>query len=113
MNVYEEAHDLARAIKDSGEFKEFDQARKGIESDPQLVEMVKRMESLQMQIQLKQAQGGELDQDMLNQLQSLTAMMMTKPQAAGYIQSLTRFSVMMKDVYDILAEAVGNKMPGM
>ena len=31
MNVYDEAHNLARAIKESGEFKEFDRMRKELE----------------------------------------------------------------------------------
>lgn len=36
MNVYEEAHNLARAIKESNEFKEFDRLKKEVDQDPQL-----------------------------------------------------------------------------
>ena len=113
MNVYEEAHNLATAIKESGEYKEFDQARKSIDQDPQLKEMVKQMESIQMEMQLSQARGEQINPQLMSQLQSISAMLMTKPEAAGYIQSMTRFSVMMKDVYDILIDAIGVNMPGM
>ena len=41
MNVYEEAHNLARAIKESNEFKEFDRLKKEVDQDPQLSAMLK------------------------------------------------------------------------
>ena len=37
MNVYDEAHGLARAIKESNEFKEFDKMRHAIEQDADIV----------------------------------------------------------------------------
>ena len=36
MNVYDEAHNLQTAIKESEEFKQFDAARRKIDENPQL-----------------------------------------------------------------------------
>ena len=41
MNVYEEAHKLAAAIKESGEYKEFDELKKEVDKDPDLAQFPK------------------------------------------------------------------------
>ena len=109
MNVYEEAHNLARAIKDSNEFKEFDTLRKEVEKDEQLSSMLKDFQTKQLQIQPKQMSGDGVDQELMGQLQSMYAMLAAKPQAAQYLQAQMRFSIMMKDVSEILADAMNLK----
>jgi len=106
MNVYEEAHNLARAIKDSNEFKEYDEKRKLMEADDDSNNMIKELQSLQLQIQAKQLAGEQADPDMVQRMQSLYTMVMTKPLATDYLQAEARFSIMMKDVYEILADVV-------
>ena len=49
MNVYDEAHSLARAIRESNEFKEFDRIRKEVDNDKECAEMLKELTELQMQ----------------------------------------------------------------
>ncbi|MBR4089302.1 MAG: YlbF family regulator [Mogibacterium sp.] len=51
MNVYDEAHSLARAIRESNEFKEFDRIRKEVDNDKECAEMLKELTELQMQLQ--------------------------------------------------------------
>ena len=41
MNVYDEAHSLAKAIRESNEFKEFDRIRKEVDKDKECSEMLK------------------------------------------------------------------------
>ena len=49
MNVYDEAHNLARAIKESNEFKEFDRMRHEIEQDEEASKMIGELQQLQVQ----------------------------------------------------------------
>jgi cell fate (sporulation/competence/biofilm development) regulator YlbF (YheA/YmcA/DUF963 family) len=109
MNVYEEAHDLARAIKESNEFKEFDALRQEVEKDEQLSSMLKDFQMKQIQLQTQQMSGEAMDPSMMGQVQSLYAMLAAKPQAAQYLQAQARFSIMMKDVTEILADAMNLK----
>ena len=106
MNVYEEAHDLARAIKESNEFKEFDRLKKEVDQDPQLSAMLKDLQMKQIQLQTKQMAEGKLDSELMGQIQSMVTMLTAKPQAAQYLQAEARFSIMMKDVSEILADAI-------
>lgn len=110
MNVYEDAHALAGSIKASNEFIEFDALRKKIRADEQLNDMMKNFHSLQMKIQAAQLRGEKADNDIERQLQGLYAMMTAKPEAMQFLQAEMRFSVMMKDVYEILADAADIKI---
>ena len=51
MNVYDEAHGLARALKESNEFKEFDRMRKEVEQDSDVSKMLGELQTLQIQLQ--------------------------------------------------------------
>jgi cell fate (sporulation/competence/biofilm development) regulator YlbF (YheA/YmcA/DUF963 family) len=109
MNVYEEAHNLGIAIKESNEFKEYDRLRKEVEADPELDKMMKDFQARQIEMQAKQMQG-ETDQNLMSQIQSMYSMIATKPKAAEFMQAQARFSVMITDVYGIISEHIGIKM---
>ncbi|HIU26086.1 MAG TPA: YlbF family regulator [Candidatus Copromorpha excrementigallinarum] len=104
MNVYDQAHNLAQAIKESEEFKQFDASRKEIKENPQLDEAVKDLMNRQFEIQAAQMMGNEPDAESMEKLQQLSAIMMQDPLAARYLQCQMRFSMMMADVYKIIGE---------
>ena len=106
MNVYEEAHQLARAIKESDEFKEFVRLRKEVDSDEQISEMFARLQELQQKVQLNQLLEEEEDPKVEEEIQSLSTMIMSKPKAVEYLDAESRFSVMLNDVYKILNDVM-------
>ena len=107
MNVYDEAHGLARAIKESNEFKEFDRMRKEVEQDADVSQMLGELQKLKIELQTAQMTGNQPDADMMSRMQSLSTMLATKPLAAKFMQTEAAFSVMMNDVFRIIGEAVG------
>ena len=112
MNVYEEAHNLKRAIEESEEYRQFHEMQKVIDQDPGTAKMVQAFQQLQMKMQAKQMMGEGPDQEMMQQLQQLSAVLMTNPQAAQYLQNAMRFTLMMSEVVKIIGETVdiGNLM---
>lgn len=104
MNVYDQAHSLATAIKESEEFKQYDQSKTIVEANSELNNAIKDFMSKQFELQTQQMMGQELDQDALQQLQQLSAILMQDPTAAQYLQNQMRFSMMMADVYKIIAD---------
>lgn len=107
MNVYDEAHGLARAIKESNEFREFDRMRKEVEQDADVSQMLGELQKLQIELQTAQMTGSQPDADTMSRMQSLSTMLATKPLAAKFMQTEAAFSVMMNDVFRIIGEAVG------
>lgn len=106
MNVYDEAHNLARAIKESGEFAEFDKLRKEVENDKEVSEMIGEFQKIQLELQAAQMQGQQPDQSTMNRMQSLSTMLATKPLAARFMQAQAAFSIMMNDVFQIIGKAI-------
>ena len=106
MNVYDEAHSLAKAIKESNEFKEFDRIRKEVDKDRECSEMLKELTELQVQLQTAQLAGQQPDKDIFARFQSLSTMVMTKPLAAQYMQAQMAIATMMNDVFGIVGEAI-------
>ena len=107
MNVYDEAHGLARAIKESNEFKEFDRMRQEVERDPDASKMLGELQQLQMELQAAQMSGKQPEAEVMQRMQSLSTLVATKPVAAKFMQTEAAFSVMMSDVFKIIGEAVG------
>ena len=104
MNVYDQAHSLAAAIKASEEFKQFDQSKKTVEANPELDAAIKDFMTKQFELQAQQMMGQQIDSEAFAKLQQLSAILMQDPSAAQYLQNHMRFSMMMADVYKIIAD---------
>ncbi|NLD20317.1 MAG: YlbF family regulator [Clostridiales bacterium] len=104
MNVYDQAHTLAQAIRESEEFKQFDSNKKTVEENPQLNDAVHDFMKKQFEMQTAQMTGQQMDPALFQQIQELSAILMQDPAAAQYLQCQMRFSMMMADVYKIIGE---------
>ena len=114
MNVYEEAHNLAKAIRESEEFKQFDTMQKLIDSDPKVSAQVKDLTERQLKLQARQMSGENVQSDLMQLSQEMSAIMMQIPAVAQYMQNTMRFSLMMNDVYKIITDAIGvGNMPNL
>lgn len=107
MNVYDQAHGLAQAIKASEEFKQYDQAKQQIKANEELEKMIKDFQGKQFEMQAKQMSGQQITPEDLSGVQQLYAILLKDPLAARYVEAEMRFSIMMKDVYEIIGEATG------
>lgn len=104
MNVYDQAHSLATAIKESEEYKQYEAQKKIVEANPQLDETIKDFMRQQIEMQAAQMMGQEMDGERIQKMQQLSAILMQDPAAAQYLQCQMRFSMMMADVYKIIGE---------
>ena len=105
MNVYDQAHQLATAIKESEECKQYNAVRKKLEQNPDLDRAVKDFMKQQFEFQADQLMGKEMDQEKFMNLQQLSAVLMQDPLTSEYFQCQMRFSTMMSDVYKIVGDA--------
>lgn len=107
MNVYDQAHGLAQAIRESEEFKQYDALKKEVDANPELSKMLKDFQAKQFEAQAKQMMGEQPGAEYMAQVQQLYAIMMRDPLAMRYLEAQMRFSIMMNDVYKIIGEAIG------
>lgn len=107
MNVYDQAHGLAKAVQESEEYIQYAKIKEVVAENPDLSEMIKNFQGKQFEIQAKTLTGQENTPDVMNQIQELYQIIIKDPLAAQYMQAEMRFSLMMNDVYKIIGEAVG------
>lgn len=112
MNVYDEAHALARALKESPEYTAYMEKKAIVSENADLSEMINDFQTKQFQFQAQQMMGGEGQQDMMEQIQSLYQIIAKDPLAAQYLQAEFTFTRMVSDVYAILGEVVQSGGPG-
>ncbi|MBI4855722.1 MAG: YlbF family regulator [Acetobacterium woodii] len=106
MNVYDEANSLAKALKESTEYKNFVAAKEKLELDPEKYEMAKDYMRKQMEIQSFQMLGNELSQEQITSYNAIANTIMGVPEIAEFFQAQMYFSVVFQDITDIMAKAV-------
>ncbi|NLK72924.1 MAG: YlbF family regulator [Clostridiales bacterium] len=106
MNVYDCAHQLARAIKDSDEFKRYNKIKAEISQNIEVKEMLDDFQKKQLEIQTQQLFGNEVEEDKMQQIQQLYQIIVKDPKAAEYLQMEMSLSKMMADIYGIIGEVI-------
>lgn len=106
MNVYDQAHSLAKSIKESEEYQQYAGLKEVASQNEELSSMLNDFQGKQFEIQAKQMMGESLGEEMMAQVHSLYEIIMKDPLAAQYMQAEMRFSMLVNDVYKILGEVI-------
>lgn len=112
MNVYDEAHKLTQAIRESEEYKQHQAVKEKIKANPELEKSLNDFKAKQISLQASQMMGQQVNQEAMAQIQSLYGILAQDPLAAEYLQCEMRFSLMINDVYQILTEVIDLGIPG-
>lgn len=106
MNVYDCAHELARALKKSEEYQTLLEAKTRVEADPKNKEMLLTFRRSQWKAQKARAVGKEIDEAQLQKLQHLTELVNLNPTIRDLITAEFRFARLMADIQKILTDAL-------
>ena len=60
MNVYDEAHSLVRAIKNTPEYTQYLELKSRVSENPELTEMLNDFKANKLEIQKMKLMGGEM-----------------------------------------------------
>lgn len=107
MNVYDQAHALAGAMRQSPEFKEYDRLRAVAYEDSTNKELLDAYKKLQYKTQARLASGERVDEDDLKRMQQIASLLQYNPDASAYLMAEFRFQNMLADIYKILADVAG------
>lgn len=106
MNVYDEAHNLARAIRQSDAFVRVKTAQKKLEQDEKAWEMVADFKKKQLEVQQAALMGMEVPEDKAEAVNNLMAVLVHNPLIAEYFAAESSFIQMIIDIRDILQKAM-------
>ena len=107
MNVYDQAHALAAAIKKSEEFREYERLREAAYGDETNKSLLDAYKKLQYKTQARFAAGDRVDEDDLKRLQQIASLLQHNSDASQYLMAEFRFQKMLADLYKILADVAG------
>ncbi len=106
MYMYDKAHELAKALADSPEYKVLKAAKVKVNANPKTKEMLSDFKKKQFEVQTLQMSGQKLDDDKMNQIQSLYQIVSLNPDIAEYLNAEVVFSRIFSDIYKIIGDAV-------
>ena len=106
MNVYDKAHELSKALKNSDEYRSFLSAKQAVDSDEQAKKIVKEFILKQMEIEYEIMSGKPEDKAKTEQIQKMYELIAYNAKANDFLQAHMRFQRIMADVYKIIGESV-------
>ena len=107
MNVYDQANQLARSIRESDEYKEYQRLKETAYADSTNKALLDEYKRLQFKMQLKMAQGESMDSDDMERLQKISNLLQFNSDASAFLFAELRFQRIIADVYKILAGVSG------
>lgn len=106
MNVYDKAHELAKALSECQEVIEFRNASSKIEQNETNKKMLEDFRKLQIEAYTQQIQGGQMSKELEEKLQNFGSVISFNPDVSAYLQSEARFGILWEDIIKILNESV-------
>jgi len=110
MNVYDKAHELARALRGSEEMKRLLAAKALLDADETTQRMVKDYLAKQMELEYEVLSGKGENKEKAEQLQRMFDLVRTNSRANEFLQCYMRFQQLMADISRIIGEAAAEGM---
>ena len=108
-NVYNLAHKLAKAIKESNEFKSFIDKKKTLYSNEKNKKMVEDFQEQVLELQMDYMAGKEVDEEKVEKLGKLEEVLTLNPIINDYFQAELRLSQLIQDINNIIGDAIQEK----
>ena len=105
MFVYDEAHDLAKEIHSSDDYKEYARLKEIVSADEKTKGLLDNYKKLQLEAQASMMTGGEPSEETMDKLKKLGEVLQFNPEVSGYFAAEYRFQTMVGDVYKIISDA--------
>lgn len=105
MFIYDKAHDLAKEIKNSEDYKEYTRLKEIVIADEKTKVLLDDYKKLQLEAQASMMSGGEPSEETMDKLKKLGEVLQFNPDVSGYFAAEYRFQTMVGDVYKIISDA--------
>ncbi len=106
MYVYDEANNLAKAIRESKEYGEYKKAKEDLNNNPDMKQKVEEFEKIRYDVQVMAFQGEKQDEEKQKKLQEMYEILMKEPKIKEFFDIEVRFNIMLADVNKIISESV-------
>ncbi|KNZ68271.1 hypothetical protein Tfer_3197 [Thermincola ferriacetica] len=106
MNVYDLAHNLARAIKENEYYKEFARAKKLIDGDAEAKKILTDFRNRQMEVEKARLLGQKPPADKMEALHKMQEIITANQKIKSYLEAEFKFGRLMADIQKIIGEGL-------
>ena len=110
MNIHDKAHELAKGLKDSEEYRMLLVAQRALDTDEPAKKMVREFLAQKMDAEYEIMAGKPEDKGKTENLQKMYEILSINTRARDYIHAQMRFQQMMGDIYKIISDSVAEGM---
>lgn len=104
--VHDQAHQLARALKASREYKEFKAAQEKLEQNETSLKIFLDLQAKQLELQTTQMSGKEVSPEKKAELEKIVGLLEFHPTVQKYLQAEYQFFRIMEDVHKIVSDTL-------
>jgi cell fate (sporulation/competence/biofilm development) regulator YlbF (YheA/YmcA/DUF963 family) len=105
--IYDQAHELARAIRESSEYQEFKAAQKQLEEKKESQKVLHDFHAKQFEIQTLQMLGKEIPPEKREEFEKMSELLQFHPTVQDYLQAEYKMIKIMGDIQKIITDALG------
>ena len=107
MNPYDQAHALARSLKESEEYKEYKRLREIAYEESTNRALLDEYKKLQFRLQAKMAAGETMPEEDYQRLQQIGTLLQFNSDVTAFLMAEFRFQRMLSDIFKILGDVAG------
>ena len=111
MQVNEATKQLAQAIQDSPEYREYARLKQAAEEDAGIKALLNEYKRLQTAMQVRVMAGQGMDSEETQRFQSLNMLLFADQRTSGYLMAEIKLQRMMAEVLGTLTRAAGMELP--
>lgn len=111
-NIYDTAHELARQLKNSTEFKEYQALTEEVYKKDENKSIIDDFRKKVFEYQMKNIDKGnkeDVEDEEFKNIQQLQNILMSNSEISKFMMAEIKFSAIMQDIYKILEEAIKMK----
>lgn len=105
MSVNDRAHELARTLQESEEYRKYVEAKERLQSDEGNANMLQEFRRKQLELQIAEMSGEDIEMS-LEQLEKVYQILSLNPIVNEFLTAEYRLARMMTDVQRIIGEAL-------
>ena len=111
MQAMEAAKELAQAIQESPEYREYSALKKEIDADAGIKALVQEYRKLQTSMQMRMLSGQGMDADETQRFNSLNMLLFADSRTSGFLMAEMKMQRMMAEIFGVLTKASGLDIP--
>jgi cell fate (sporulation/competence/biofilm development) regulator YlbF (YheA/YmcA/DUF963 family) len=106
MEVYDNAHALARSLRNSESFRHLLKAQKALSQDPTKWKRLQEVRQKQLQLTAQQLAGEQVEKEKIDALGKMVEALLIDEGIRDYLMAEERFAQLLADIQKIIGEVV-------